>query len=396
MKKIINILLFLYGISIGLPDVAIDLHSTRVRIDDVIMMFLFLCVFVKGLYQPYCFTKSQLKFLKLMSLFAVFCLLSLSVTLILDLPFNSYSLARMLGCMLILVTLSTILNSSRSLIWLGWGLLLGGGILLLQILLTWHSKSAHISLVAYSFRLKNALKFKTWNANTSAHYAIMLAFVMALIGYETSGVSKRMFWIAAGIFSLIPLLTFSRAAVGGVVIAWLTFILLARGNRPAKAIIVLLFIGMFTFLAIYEGELIRSAVRINLSTGEGLSDHHIRWFRALRLIAKAPFLGHGFGQETLLYKAEFGKGSAQNAFLSVAVEGGAIGLLLFTWPLVYLGHRLWRSGRGGLYDTRAVLCLSFLLGILVLSMTNSALYWHKSQTLILSSMVVCLREVERP
>lgn len=394
-KKITNILLFSYGASIGLPDIAIGFYNTRLRIDDGIMMILFFCVLINGLYHPYRFTKTQLKFLKLATLFAVSCLLSSCVTLILDLSFDYYSLFRMLGCMLILVTLSTILKSPRLLVWLGWGLLLGGSILMLQILLTWHSKAAQISLLEYFFRLKNALSFKTWNPNTSASYAIMFAFIVALISYEMSGIKKGIFWVAAGAFSLIPLFTFSRAAVAGIGTAWLTFILLAHGNRPAKAVIVMLFIGMFIFLAIYEGELIRSAVRINLSTGEGLSDHHINWRRALNLIARSPLIGHGFGQEIRLYKAEFGGGMAHNAFLSVCVEGGLMGLLLFIWPLGHLGCCLWKFSHGRFYDTRAVLCFGFLLGILVLSITQSALYWHKSQMIIMSLMVVYLGKVEK-
>ena len=396
MKKMIKVLLFFYGTSIGLPDIAIDFYNTRLRIDDGIMMILFLFVFINGLYYPYRFTKSQPKFLKLMAIFAVFCLLSSCVTLILDLPFDSYSLLRMLGCMIILVTLSTILRSSRLLVWLGWGLLLGGSILILQILLRWCSKADHISLLSYSYRIKTALSFRTWNPNTSASYAIMLAFITALISYEVSGIKKGIFWVAAGVFSLIPLFTFSRAAVGGIGTAWLTFILLAHGNRPAKAwIVTVLFVGMFICLAICGGELIRSAVRINLSTGEGLSDHHIMWRRALDLINKSPLIGHGFGQEIRLYKAEFGGGMAQNAFLSVCVEGGLVGLLLFTWPLAHLGRRFWRLTHGRFYDTRAVLCFGFLLGILVLSITHSALYWHKSQTLILSLMLVYIGTNER-
>jgi len=390
------ILLLLYGISIGLPDIAIDFYTTRLRIDDGIMMILFLSVFINGLYHPYLFTKSQLKFLKLVVVFVVFCLLSLCVTIILDLPLDLYSPFRMLGCMLILITLSIILKSPRSLMWLGWGLLLGGSILAMQLLLTWYSKAEHISLLAYSFRLKNALSFKTWNANTSASYAIMFAFIMALISYEMSGIKKGIFWVAAGAFSLIPLITFSRAAVGGIGIAWLTFILLARGNRPAKAVIIILFIGMFIYLGIYKGELIRSAVRINLSTGEGLSDHHIMWRTALKLAADSPLYGYGFGQEGRLFNTILGeKRMAHNAFLSVLVEGGLVGLLMFTWPLAHLGRRLWRFAHGRFYDTRAVLCLGFLLGILVLSITQSALYWHKSQTLILSLMLVYIGTVER-
>ena len=376
-KKITIILLFIYGISIGLPDMAIGFYNTRLRIDDCVMMIMFLCVFINGLYHPYRLTRSQLKFLKLVAFFVVFCLLSSCVTLLLDFPFDPYSLLRMLGCMIILVTLSIILRSSRLLVWLGWGLLLGGGILMLQILFAWYSKTDHIALLMYSFRLKTALSFKTWNPNTSASYAIMLAFSAAFISYQFSGIRKGIFWVAAGVFSLIPLLTFSRAAIGAIGIAWLTFVLLAHRNRLEKVwIVTILCIGIFMCFQIREGRLLRSAVHINLSTGEGLSEHHIMWYRALDLIARSPLIGHGFGQEVRVYKAEFGKGMAHNAFLSVCVEGGLLGLLLFTWPLLYLGRRLWKFAHGIFYETRAVLCFGFLLGILVLSITHSALYWH--------------------
>lgn len=387
MKKMIIILLFLYGTSIGLPDIAVGFYNTRLRIDDGIMMILFLCVLINGLYHPYRFTKTQLKFLKLTALFAVSCLLSSCVTLILDMPFDYYSLFRMLGCMLILVTLSTILKSPRLFVWLGWGLLFGGSILVLQIIFMY--RATEIASMAYSFQLKNALKFETWNANTPAYYAIMLAFIMALMGHEMSGIKKRIFWVASGVFSLIPLFIFARGATAGIGVAWLVFILLSRRNRLAKAVVILLFISMVIYLSTYEEQLIRSSIRINLSTGEGLSDHHINWRRALDSIAKSPLIGHGFGQEMRLGI------DAHNAFLSVLVEGGLIGVLLFIWPLGYLGYRFWKFTRGKFYDTRAVICFGFLLGILVASLSQSALYWQKSEMITLSLMVVYLGRVEK-
>lgn len=395
MKKMIIILLFLYGVSIGLPDIAIKLNNARLRLDDGIMLILFLCVFINGLHHPYRFTKSQLKFLKLATLFAVFCLLSLFVTLIRELPFTFYSLSRMLGCMLILLTLSTVLTSSKTVMWLGWGLLCGGGVLIAQLVFRWYS-TVEITSMAHSFQLKTALGFKTWNSNTTAHYAIMFAFVMALISYEMSGIKKRIFWVAAGVFTLVPLFTFSRGAMAGIGVAWLVFILLARQNRPAKATVIMLFVAMIIYLATYESELIRSATRINFSTGEGLSRHDVMWRTALDLIANSPLIGHGFGQEVRLFSIRLSTGGmAHNAFLSVFVEGGLLGLLLFIWPLGYLACRLWTFAHGKCYDTRAVVCFGFLLGIGVANLSQSTLYWHKSQTLMLSLMVVYLGRVER-
>jgi len=395
MKKMINILLFSYGVSIGLPDIALNFLSTRLRLDDGIMMILFLCLFIDGLCHPYRFTKSQLKFLKLVTLFAVFCLLSLCVTLILDLPFDSYPLFRMLGCMLILITLTTVLKSSKTIKWLGWGLAFGGSLIILQIIIRWYG-IVGITSMEYSHQMKKALRFGTWNPNASSLYAIMFAFIMALISYEMSGIKKKAFWLVAGVFSLIPLFLFSRGAMAGIGVAWLVFILLARGNRPAKALVAMLFIGMIIYLSTYERELIRSAIRINFSTGKGLSEHHIMWHTALKLAVDSPLYGSGFGQEGRMFNTILGKKRmAHNAFLSVLVEGGLLGLLLFIWPLGHLGCRLWRFAHGRFYDTRAVICFAFLLGILVLSLSQSALYWHKSQMLILSLMVVYLGEVEK-
>ena len=395
MKKMINILLFSYGVSIGLPDIALNFLSTRLRLDDGIMMILFLCLFIDGLCHPYRFTKSQLKFLKLATLFAVFCLLSLCVTLILDLPFDSYPLFRMLGCMLILITLTTVLKSSKTIKWLGWGLAFGGSLIILQIIIRWYG-IVGITSMEYSHQMKKALRFGTWNPNASSLYAIMFAFIMALISYEMSGIKKKAFWLVAGVFSLIPLFLFSRGAMAGIGVAWLVFILLARQNRPAKAVVVLLFVGMIMYLSIYESKLIRSAIRINFSTGEGLSRHDIMWRTALDLIANSPLIGHGFGQEVRLFGMRLSTGGmAHNVFLSVFVEGGLLGLLLFIWPLGYLGCRLWRFAHGRFYDTRAVICFAFLLGILVSNLSQSALYWHKSQMLILSLMVVYLGKVEK-
>lgn len=394
-KKIIPALLFLYGIFIGLPDIAIDLFNTRLRLDDGVMMILFFCVCIRGLYQPYHFTKIQLQFLKLSSCFAVFCGLSLCVTLALDLSFDFYSPLRMLGCMLILVTLPAILSSPRLSAWLGWGILLGGCILILQIILIWQSKAPEISALTNSFRVKNALSLKTWGPNTSANYAMMFAFAMALVGHEMSGIKKVIFWAAAGTFSLIPLFTFSRAAAAGIGVAWLLFILLAHGNSPAKAIVFLLFACLAASFAISKWDLICGAVRIDLSTGEGLSDHHIRWYSGLFLTAQSPIWGYGFGQELSLFKTVFGGGSSQNTFLSVCVEGGILGLLLFAWPLVYMGRHLWKFSHGRFYDIQAVICFAFLIGFLVLGMTQSTLYWHKSQMLLLSLILVYIGRVEK-
>lgn len=395
-KKITNILLFLYGTSIGLPDIAIDFYNTRLRIDDGIMMILFLCVFINGLYHPYRFAKGQLKFLKLSALFAAFCLLSLCVTIILDLPLDLYSPFRMLGCMLILVTLSTILKSPRLLVWLGWGLLSGGLVFMTQLFFLFY-KALQVGHFTYFFRLKNALSFRTWNPNSSSVFALMLVVALFLIGSEMQGVRRKIFSTAAVLFSLVPFLLYSRGAMAAVVFAWSVFILLARKNYRFKVFVVLVLVGIVVFQAVFQKDLLSSAISIDLKASEtqSISEHFIMWHTALDLATDSPLYGYGFGQEIRSFEARIGRGMAHNAFLSVLVEGGFIGLFLFMWPIEYLVRRLWTFAHGSLYDIRAVICLSFLFAIIIQSLSQSALYWHKSPMLMLSLLSVYIGRIER-
>ncbi len=392
----INILLFLYGISVSLPDIAFNVYNTRLRIDDIVMVILFLCAFINWIYYPYYFTKSQIKFLKLMMLFAIFCLLSLFGTLLLGLPFDFYSLARLVGCMLILVSLLMTLKTTKRVIWLGWGLLFGSIIFIGQLIFRWYRITEFSSISISSFyQVKRALAFTTWNANTTSCYAIMFAFTMLLIGCEISGIQKKVFWLVAGALSLVPFFTFSRGASVGIGITWLVFILLVHRYRYEKTIIIMLFIGTIAYLSIYKTDLFRLATYINLSTGQGLSEHDIMWRTALNLIIKSPIIGYGFGQELNIFSKELGRGMAHNAFLSVFIEGGLLGLLLFIWPLGYISSCLWKFAHGKFYNIRAVICFGFLLGIIITNTTYSALYWQKSQMFILSIMVIYLGIVEQ-
>jgi len=379
-----------------LPDIAIKFHNTRLRLDDGIMLILFLCAVINGLYHPYRFTKSQLKFLKLSAIFAAFCLLSLSINVIAGSPFESYSFLRMLGCMSILVTLSLALGSSKRIRCLGWGLLLGGLILIAQLLFLLY-KTLQAGHFTYFFGLKNALSFRTWNPNSSSVLALMLVVALFLISSEMQGVTRKIFSTAAALFSLVPFLLYSRGAMAAVVFAWFFFILLARKNYRFKGFVVLVLAGIVAFQAVFQKDLLSSAISINLKASEtqSISEHYIMWHTALDLAADSPLYGHGFGQEIRSFQTRIGRGMAHNAFLSVFVEGGLIGLFLFIWPLEYLARRLWTFAHGSLYDMRAVIGLSFLFGIIIQSLSQSALYWHKPPMLMLSLLSVYIGRIER-
>jgi O-antigen ligase len=248
----------------------------------------------------------------------------------------------------------------------------------------------------YYYKLKNAVSFKTWNPNSPCVFALMLTVALFLIGSEMQGIRRKIFWTIAAFFSLVPFLLFSRGAIAAVVFVWFVFILLARKNYRFKVFVVLLLVGIVVCQAVFQKNLLSSAISIDLKTGKGLSQHDIMWCTALNLAADSPLYGYGFGQEGRLFNTILGeKRMAHNAFLSVLVEGGLIGLLLFMWPLEYLARRFWAIAHGRLYDIRAVLSLSFLLGAIVLSLSQSALYWYKASMLMLSLLSVYLGRIER-
>jgi len=73
----------------------------------------------------------------------------------------------------------------------------------------------------------------------------------------------------------------------------------------------------------------KDAANVNLTTGEGFSDRFARWDMAYRSIQTEPFLGQGFGQELTYLNLIGSEGRAHNAYLTVWLELGLGGLLLF-------------------------------------------------------------------
>jgi O-antigen ligase len=386
----INILLFLYGIFLGLPDVAIDVYATRLRLDDIVIGFTLFYVLAGRNWRPY--NQHQKNVLRFIGLFAAYCVLSSLITFYLGLPFDSYSSFRLLGCMVVLVTLPQTLKTPKARRTLAWALLLGGCIVLVQIAYRWNQIVGTMVLMSHSYQLKSSLSFETWNANTVSIYVILLAFAMLLMTCETSSTERRIFLLASGVFSVVPLFTFCRGATVSIGMAWLVFILLAYRVWSVKLAIIMLFVGMILYLFTYYDHLLISAVQINLATGEGFGKRYEYWATALNLIEKSPLVGHGFGQEPhAFYTMIRGGGTSHNTFLSVFVECGLLGFLLFIWPLGYIGRHFYRRIRKDRNDMQAVICLAFLSGIFVLSLSYSALYWYKYQIIMLALLIAHLK-----
>lgn len=129
------------------------------------------------------------------------------------------------------------------------------------------------------------------------------------------------------------------------------------------------------------------SLRLSRSTGQGFGARYEYWSMALELIGESPIIGHGFGQELILFERVRGEGMCHNAFLSVGIEGGLLGLLLFILPLVTIIRYFWRRFRNRRHHDIAVVCLAFMAALIIMSMTQSVLYWYKSHTIALALII---------
>jgi|GEM_PF-7072296 len=395
----LKIFLFCYGISIALPDIVVaEINNVRFRLDDVIIIVLFIYSIIIFLSNSLHFTRTQIIIIDSVLLFALYCLQSIFIGILRNLPLDFYSFSRMIMCVVIFVTFVIILKEKRFRTF-NLGFLVGSVLFLLQFIFRYYDILGN-SDIEYYYQIKKVLSFETWNPNNTANTAIMLAFILILTSSSTVRPLRNLSNVLSALLITIPFLVFSRGAVLDILIAGLSFFLLSPKGEKFRILalyfipITLSLIYYFFIVFINQSNFVVQAFTIDLRTGRGLSRHDIMWKTALDLIVESPILGHGFGQEILLYKEKLGSGMAHNAFLSVWVECGFIGLLIFIFPFLYMIRKflkfLQRSSHINNYDNRVIICLSFLIGLLILNLSQSASYWYKQQMLIFTMMVIYL------
>lgn len=104
-----------------------------------------------------------------------------------------------------------------------------------------------------------------------------------------------------------------------------------------------------------------------------------RWESAVKLINRSPVIGYGTGAEVpvlkqqyyrdKLYIAYYNELNAHNEYLSIALNSGYTGLLLFLFVL-YAGFTI-------AYKKKDVLCMSFLIIIIITSFSENILDLNK-------------------
>jgi O-antigen ligase len=372
--------LFLYGLALGFPDFAVPLGATvNLRVDDVLLI-LFLARMI--LWSPAPLSRSQRAIFMWQMIFLGVCIFSIAVESAQGSPPQAYDAAKMAGCAAIFLVLPRVVQSETRLRFLVAGLVCGGIALAIQVR---QHLDANGATVANFQQLKSAATFDTWNPNTVGQAAILLVFAAGLGWIVFSGsLVHKILWpsLAAG-FALLPAFVFVRGSSLSIASGLILFLCLLR-RWKSLLVFAAICLCVVLYLNTYQRQLLEEASTLNVSTGEGFSHRFDRWDMAVEAIRSRPLTGHGFGQE-LAYLTEIGsEGRAHDDILTVWVELGLGGLILFVITIAQFARAGWSLYKVPRFERHGALVLAVTLALCLDSLGLPTLYWEKLPTIALS------------
>jgi O-antigen ligase len=384
--------LFLYAFALGFPDIAFPLGTAiNIRVDDVLLLAFLARTF---LWVPAPPSPRQRKILTWEALFLAACVLSIVVETARGSSPAAYETAKMAGCAVILFVLPRLVQSEKRLRFLLAGLMCAGFALVIQIILRLGTRS--LSAFANFQELKSAATFSTWNPNTIGQAAMLLAFSAGVGGILfPKRRTDRILWFCLAMgFALMPAFMFVRGTTLSIAAGFILFLCMVRRWKWA-----LLFAatGLSVLLYLYslDRQLVQGATQVSVTTGEGFSHRFERWDMALQAVRTDPWTGQGFGQELTYLSLLESEGRAHDAYLTVWLELGLGGLLLF-------GAAIFQFARTGLslygnprFQMQGALILALTVALGVDSLALPTLYWEKLPTIALSIAIVVVGLCER-
>ena len=384
--------LFLYALALGFPDLALPLGTTiNIRVDDILIL-IFLARTI--LWAPAPPSPRQENIFIGQTLFLAACLLSVVVETARGTPPAGYETVKMAGCAVIFLVLPRLVQSKRRLRFFVAGLMCAGVALAIQV--HQHLGGSSSNDFANFQELKSAATFTTWNPNTIGQAAILLVFGAGLGGIVFSKtLTHRILWpcLAMG-FTLVPASVFVRGSSLSIAVAFILFLYLVRGWKWALVFTAISVLAIL-FLHSQDRRLMKDATNVNLTTGEGFSDRFARWDMAYRSIQTEPFLGQGFGQELTYLNLIGSEGRAHNAYLTVWLELGLGGLLLFLAAIFQFVRAGWFLYADPRFQFQGALIIALIFALSLDSFGLSTLYWEKLPTIALSLAAAVVGMCER-
>jgi O-antigen ligase len=384
--------LFLYAFALGFPDVALPLGATiNIRVDDVLIL-LFLARTI--LWTPAPPSSKQRNIFMWQALFFAACLMSIVVETAQGTPPEGYAAVKMAGCAVIVLALPRLVQSERRLKFFLAGLMCGGIALVIQVFM--HLGASSSNDFANFQQRKDAATFTTWNPNTIGQAAVLLVFAAGLGGIIFSKtLANKILWLSLALgFALVPALLFVRGTTLSIAMGLILFLSLVRRWKWVL-LLATACLAVILYLHSSDRPLVEGATTVNVTTGEGFSHRFERWGMAFQAIQKAPFFGQGFGQE-LTYLGLIGsEGRAHDAYLTVWLELGLGGLLLFLAAIFQFVRAGWSLYGNRRFQLQGALIVALIVALGLDSLGLSTLYWEKLPTIALSLAIAVVGMCER-
>lgn len=384
-------LLFLWGFSLGLPDVAYEVYEVvNVRLDDllILIMLLFLPVLPQTAWQ---YTPGQKKYILILLPLIAFCFLSAFVSFLGGTIPSLYRLAQLVGITATFAALPLFIRDDTGVKALLLGMVAGGLVYLA-------SNFSMILLAGYEPRyyreLKEVLSPETWNPNTIGNMAVTWA-TFAFLGASSvfrSRWLKLLFLLAGAVFAVIPFFLFTRGATIGITLILTLILLLRKDKYSLLALLLMAFIAWNIYGGLYSPKVAEEAV-VDLERDMGL--RFFMYEAAFKGLLEHP-LGIGFGNEPAFLYDAIRYYSSHNVFLASYLELGLFGgtlflVSIFFFPWVFARLLNKEGNRTGV----AAYLFSLSVGLIVMGLAAPGFYFEKPGSPVFAVFLGLLGWLER-
>ena len=245
-------------------------------------------------------------------------------------------------------------------------------------------------------------------ANFCGFFLVMVSAAVMTRRESYLRLPRWLLMLLTAVLSLAVLMAFSRSTWAAIAVALAVFGFHSRLIRPGRAAALLLALGIpLLLLWVFSPELWRYFLEARVGhLAELLSDPDFAtsgrvgtWMRLFDIIRENPqYLVFGIGYKTLSFTRLFhGEIIADNGYLSLLVETGAVGLvgfLTFSAAILKIFSKLARQGTGAVAFWAAVI-LAIWCGELVQLLAVDAYTFWRNLTVLIALMALTLNQAER-
>lgn len=382
--SLLKALVFSWGVSYGFPDFRLRLFDVfNFRVDD----FFFIITVIVFFSSSGKLNKSVIKTNSIYFYLFIYYIISFLVVILLGLQWDSYIVFRNFSMALFLIFAPMVLVDFSQFRFFLNGIL--SSYLFHFFLLFTNYRSVLVDSVTNNNVVKNQLGAESLNSNAYGEYAVLLFTIGMAYGLRMFYGRKWFHYSLIFLSFILAAAILGRGAIISILFGLLLYLILSR--QLGLLILATLLGFLFLFVAnTFYGDLIEASFNIDLESGENTGSRLVLWTDSFKIFWNSnyfeKFLGHGFGTEFYNMSMIYGhSGSSHNSYLSVLLELGVLGFLLFCTYYLSLLYNLFRSKSSNDY---VMLLIIPLIVLLMSNLFTSSLYGGKVATL--NTVLICI------